>query len=427
MSARDRLILYLIAVHLALAAVAVWLAWDDRVLLIPLEIVFAFSLLLGVRLIKRLFVPIDLVRRGADLIAERDFSSHFRPVGEKEMDALVDTYNAMIDRLREERVRLEEQHLLFQKVIAAAPIAFLTCDFDGRIDQVNPEAEALFGKSASELRGAALGGLDHPLAAPLAALADGESAVLPVDGRRYRGLAAAFVDRGFPRRFYLLEELTRELHESERAAYETLIRMVSHEVNNSVGAVGSLLESSAQLAEARGELAQVLSIAIERLRTLNRFTNALAELVRVPPPQPREEDLGALLRDIVTVVRPEAESRRVAIELTLPPGAATIALMDKNQMERVLINVLRNAVEAAGAGGRVEVAVDRDGGRPAIRVRDSGPGVAPEAASFTPFYTTKPGGHGLGLALVREILTQHGFAHSLRTHPEGGAEFRIEM
>ncbi|HEU5162957.1 MAG TPA: ATP-binding protein, partial [Thermoanaerobaculia bacterium] len=112
----------------------------------------------------------------------------------------------------------------------------------------------------------------------------------------------------------------------------------------------------------------------------------------------------------------------------LPPGASTIALMDKNQMERVLINVLRNAVEAAGSGGRVDVAIDRgEGGRPVIRVRDSGPGVAPEAASFTPFYTTKPGGHGLGLALVREILTQHGFAHALRTHPEGGAEFRVEM
>ena len=242
MSARDRLILYLIAVHLALAALAVWLAWDDRVLLIPLEIVFATSLYLGFRLIKSLFVPIDLVRRGADLIAERDFSSHFRPVGEKEMDALVGTYNTMIDRLREERVRLEEQHLLFQKVIAAAPIAFLTCDFDGKIDQRNPEAEALFGRRAAELRGTELGALDHPLAAPLAALGDGESEVLSLDGRRFRGLAAAFVDRGFPRRFFLLEELTRELHESERAAYETLIRMVSHEVNNSVGAVGSLLE-----------------------------------------------------------------------------------------------------------------------------------------------------------------------------------------
>ncbi len=428
MSARRRLILYLILVHLALAALALWVAAGRRLLLIPLEIAFLLSLLLGIHLLKSLFIPLDLIRRGADLIAERDFSSHFRPVGETEMDALVGTYNTMIDRLREERLRVEEQHLLLEKVVAAAPIAFLACDFDGRIEQANPKAEALFGRSAAALRGCALGALDHPLARELAGLADGASEVISMDGRRFRGIAAAFVDRGFPRRFYLLEELTRELRESERAAYETLIRMVSHEVNNSVGAVGSLLESSTHLGGEGSELAQVLSIAIERLRTLNRFTNALADLVRVPPPHPREDDLGALLRDIVTVVRPEAEARHVRVDLALPPDGAVVALMDKHQMERVLLNVLRNAVEAAGADGRVAVAIERGkAGSPVISVRDSGPGVPPEAAAFTPFYTTKPGGHGLGLALVREILTQHGFAHSLRTHPEGGAEFLIEM
>lgn len=456
MTIRTKLVAYLVVLHLVLAGAAVWLVAERRWLLIPLEILLLVSLVIGARLIRSLLVPLDLVRTGAELIAERDFSTHFREVGQDEMDALVRTYNTMIDRLREERLRLEEQHLLFQKVIAAAPVAFLTCDWNGKIDQLNPEAETLFAIESGRARGTPLADLPHPLAAPLAKLEEGESEVLAQGGRKFRGIAATFVDRGFERRFYLVEELTRELQASERAAYEKLIRIVSHEVGNSVGAVGSLLESGAQLGDAlpepeRGELAHILAIAVERLRALHRFTEALAELVRIPRPAVRDEDVAALLRDIVTLVRPDAESRGVALAVEIENGGPIIAPIDRNQMERVLLNVLRNAIDAsveaavqpanveagvspasAPAGSRrttprVEVHVSKENNRPTITIRDTGPGVPAEASEFTPFFTTKPHGQGLGLALVREILAQHGFTGALRTHPEGGAEFRIEL
>jgi two-component system, NtrC family, nitrogen regulation sensor histidine kinase NtrY len=433
MTTRAKLILYLSIVHAALGVLAALIVRERPLLLIPLEILFVASLAVGIWLVRSLFVPLELARTGAELIAERDFSSHFLPVGQPEVDQLIGVYNTMIDRLREERLRLEEQHLLFQKVVAAAPIAFLACDFEGRIAQVNRGAEVLFGEPEAGLRGMTLAELGHPLGESLARLGDGESEFVAEGGNRYRLLVASFIDRGFPRRFYMIEELTREIEAVERAAYEKLVRMVSHEVNNSVGAVGSLLESSVSFGEtmegeAREEFEHVTSIAIERLRSLGHFTNSLAELVRLPLPAKREEDLTALLGDIVSLVRPEAESRSIRIVFDPGEGRAEGVPMDRNQIERVLLNVLKNAIEAVDRNGSIEVALERPrGARAAISIRDSGPGVPAEAESFTPFFSTKTGGGGLGLMLSREILSQHGFEPTLRNHPQGGAEFIIRI
>lgn len=433
MTTRAKLIVYLSVVHAGLAALAALIVRERPLLLIPLEILFVASLAVGIWLVRSLFVPLELARTGAEMIAERDFSSHFLPVGQPEVDQLIGVYNTMIDRLREERLRLEEQHLLFQKVVAAAPIAFLACDFEGRIAQVNRGAEELFGERESGLRGMTLAELEHPLGASLARLGDGESEFVAEGGSRYRLLVASFIDRGFPRRFYMIEELTREIEAVERAAYEKLVRMVSHEVNNSVGAVGSLLESSVSFGEAmegevREEFQHVTSIAIERLRSLGHFTNSLAELVRLPPPAMREEDLTALLRDIVALVRPESESRSIRIDFDPGEGRIEPIAMDRNQIERVLLNVLKNAIEAVGADGWIDISLEASrGARAEIAVRDSGAGVRSEAERFTPFFSTKAGGGGLGLTLSREILSQHGFEPTLRNHPEGGAEFRIRI
>lgn len=433
MTTRTKLILYLTVLHAGLGLFAALIVTERRLLLIPLELLFILSLTVGIWLIRSLFVPLELVRTGADLIAERDFSSHFLPVGQHEVDQLIGVYNTMIDRLREERLRLEEQHLLFQKVVAAAPIAFLACDFEGRIDQVNAVAEELLGEPEDRLRGKTLSELAHPLGDALARLGEGESELVSEGGNRYRMLVGSFIDRGFSRRFYMIEELTREIEALERAAYEKLVRMVSHEVNNSVGAVGSLLESSVSFGETmdgemREEFEHLTSIAIERLRSLGHFTDSLAELVRLPQPVLREEDLTALLGDIVTLVRPEAESRSIRIVFEPGKGRIERIAMDRNQIERVLLNVLKNAIEAVGRNGAIEVALERPGGaRAAISIRDSGPGVSAEAESFTPFFSTKAGGGGLGLTLSREILSQHRFEATLRNRPEGGAEFSIRI
>ena len=224
----------------------------------------------------------------------------------------------------------------------------------------------------------------------------------------------------------MLEELTEELRVAERGAYEKIIRVLSHEVNNSVGAVSSVLESARDGdGTDRVELRQALDVAIARMGNLSAFMRGFADVVRLPAPDPRPCDLEKLLEDILFLLRPEMERRHIAFSLASTWKEPVV--LDKNQIEQVLMNVFRNAVEAIDHGGRIDVSLREERGRACLEVLDTGCGVSPDARQhlFTPFYTTKRDGRGLGLTVVREILTRHRFEFGLLPRPEGGAAFRI--
>jgi len=373
-------------------------------------------------------VPLDLIRTGAELIGERDFTSQFREVGQPEMDALIRIYNRMIDRLREERLKLQEQHYFLEKILAASPAGIATLDFDGRISSLNPAAEALLQVSAAAVSGREVGALPEPLGPALAAIPKGSSEVLALaGGRRLKATRAELFDRGFPRGFLLLEELTEELRASEKAAYGKLIRMMSHEINNSVGAVGSLLDSFRGYApdlgtEDREDYLQGIAVAITRLENLQAFMNGFADVVRLPPPDRRPTDLARLVDEILILLRPELERRSIRVEWEAVADAPAVSL-DRNQIEQVLMNVLKNAMESIGEDGTLVLRLERA----ALTLRDSGPGIPDDvrALLFTPFFSTKRNGRGLGLTLVQEILSAHGFAFSLGPAEDGGAEFRM--
>lgn len=434
MTLRTRLVLYLVAIHVMMAAVAVFLFREKEWYLLVAELVFALSLVVGYRLVESLFVPLRLIGTGAELIAEKDFTSHFRTVGQPEMDALVEVYNDMIDRLREERLRLEEQSTLLERIVRASPSGVVVCDHDGNVRQVNPAAGRLLGASPDELIGHPLAEAAQEIPRLLGELARGESKVVSTRGlARLRCQRGEFVDHGFPRTFYLVEEITEELRASERSAYEKLIRMISHEVRNSVGAVGSLLDSSLhyspQLAAPdRDDFDHAIRVAGERLANLDRFVTGFAEVVRLPEPEKRPTDLAQLLRDIGTLVRPELDARGIALELALPDSAA-VAPIDKNQFEQLLLNLVKNAWEAIGAEGSIRLSAELNGRTAKMSVKDSGPGLDAATADqlFTPFFTTKRDGRGIGLTLVREIATLHGADLSFRNAPEGGAEFAVTV
>lgn len=432
MSLRTKILAYLVLIHLVLGGLAFFALIDRPWLLVVAEILFVVSAIAGYLLVRAFFVPLQLIRTGSELMRERDFSSRFREVGQSEMDALIGIYNRMIDELREERLKLEEQDLFLDKVLEASPTAVITLDHDERISQLNAAATRLCGGERQELLGRGIEVFPFPLGATMQDLREGGSAVITFQGRRrLRCRQVSFYDRGFARRVYLVEELTEELQASERAAYDKLIRMMSHEVNNSVGAVRSLLEScqsyGSQLRAAdRSDYDQALAVAAERLLHLNSFMNGLAEVVRVPAPDRRPCDLPRLLGDIALLVQPELEQRAIRL-VWRPPGSFPELSLDKNQMEQVLVNVLRNAMEAIGYGGTVTVSLSANGRRPCLAVHDTGPGVAPEAEPhlFTPFYSTKARGRGIGLTLIREILTAHDLDFDLRNVDPRGAEFRI--
>ena len=209
--------------------------------------------------------------------------------------------------------------------------------------------------------------------------------------------------------------------------------MMSHEVNNSVGATGSLLHSCLTyrplLPEEQGrDLEAALRVVITRTEQLGGLMRSFAEVVRLPPPQRRPTDLEELLRRVAVLLRAECERRQVTWTWAIeePPGPIDL---DPAQLEQVFVNIAKNALEAIDRTGTLTVRLGRRGTRPCATIEDTGPGIPPEARAhlFTPFFTTKDTGQGIGLMLIQQILEQHHFDYSLESPPGGPTRFSILM
>jgi nitrogen fixation/metabolism regulation signal transduction histidine kinase len=433
-SLRVRFLLYLIAVHALMAVVAAFVIAQQRWWLVAVEVTIVGSFLMGLALIRRFLSSLDFVRESAQLLEDSDFMSRVREVRQADVDRLIHVYNRMVDALRGERVQLQEQQHFLSLVLRESPGGILVLDFDGRITLANPAAERLLQVEPGTGAGMLLESVERPLAADLLELGPGERRVLSVwGGRRVRALHGTFLDRGFRRSFFLLEELTEELRESEKAAYEKLIRMLSHEVNNTVGASNSLLKSclvyQGQLREDdRHDFGHALAVVIARTEQLSAFMRSFADVVRLPPPRLAPVDPAEMVDRLVELVRVQAESRRVTVVREGPARLDPVAL-DRGQMEQALLNVIKNALEAIGSDGRLVIRVTAADGVPALAIEDSGPGLTDEVRAhlFTPFFSTKEGGQGIGLTMVQEILSGHGFPFALEGPPGGPTVFTVQL
>lgn len=427
-------VVYLALVHLPFLALAAYLFRDNRVWLLAVEAALGASLAAGVLLVRALLARGDLVSLSASFLKERDFGTRLNRTGQADLDELVDVYNGMAEVLRLERVRQEERQYFLDRILEASPSGVLTFDFERRISLANPSAARMLEARPEELRGRRLSELPSAFAREVDALPASTSRVLSLSGsRRIKVQSGEFLDRGSPRAFLVLEELTEELRRSEKAAYEKLIRMVSHEVNNSLGAARSLLESCLDYAnqlrpEDRADFSDALSVVIARTEQLSAFVRGFADVVRLAPPRKEACDAGALASRIAALVKADADRRGVDVRVEVLDPLAGIP-MDRAQMEQAVLNVVKNALEAVGSNGTVTLRTERRGGRPVLVVEDSGPGIAPEAKDqlFRPFFSTKENGQGLGLTLVQEVLTQHGFGFSLESNPGEATRFTVVM
>ncbi|MGI4873642.1 MAG: sensor histidine kinase [Janthinobacterium lividum] len=434
MSLRLKLLLFLLPLYGALVAVAAEVRTTRPVLFIACEVVLLGSLVLAWQLYQSFTRPVQLIEAGTAALAAQDFSLKFAPVGQPELDQLVGVYNRMLDALRQERVSQHEQSVLLERLIAASPAGILLLDFEGSIASVNAAAARALGQAQGALAGQAVAALPAPWGPVLAALAVGQpQAVRLPGGQTYRAAAAHFLDRGFQRRFVVLEELTHELRQQEKQTYEQLIRLVAHEVNNSIGAVNSLLGSfrhyAPQLAAAdQADFRQALEVSITRNTQLADFVAGYARLVRLPPPAPHATDLHQLLRDLGQLFAPQCAAQDVRWHWQPAHAGPLLVPADSQQLMQALVNIAKNALEAIGpAGGNVWV---RTTAEPlTLTVENDGPPLSAEVSQqlFTPFFSTKPGGQGIGLVLVRDILLAHGWAFRLATGPKGLTAFRVEL
>jgi len=426
--------LYLAIVHLSVLGIAAWRYQQLGPWFFLIEVLVLLSWALGARLIRQALQPLEFVKSFSDLLHEREFSARFSPVGQAEMDRLIGLYNRMLGELYDERLRLGEQRGFLERFMQATPVGIVILDFDGRITLANSAALEFLDSTGQPLTGRRLEGLESTLAAALSPLPVGGSRLIRWRGsRRLRVEKQSFVDRGFRRQFVLIEELTRVLDESERAAYEKLIRLMSHEVNNTVASTNSLLQSCLNYAdqigaEDREDFVNALAVVMTRNDHLNRFMRDFAQVVRLPAPDRRPCDLNELIDHVATMYRSHCEAHRIR---WLRQGLRRLpkVRLDREQMEQALINVVKNAIEAIGEDGELVVRTERDGHHVLLSVIDDGCGLDAEEQEqvFTPFYTSKSGGQGLGLTLVKEIMLQHGFDFSLETLEDRRTRFLVRL
>jgi nitrogen fixation/metabolism regulation signal transduction histidine kinase len=434
LSIRKKFLLYLLVLHAVFAAILTVVAWSDRIWLLGVEFLFLISFLVALWLFRLLFRPLEVLTAAAEIMKGKDFTTRFRPVGQPEMDSLIEMYNQMIGHLQLERTRQEEQQLFLEKILSVSPAGMITLDYDDRIALVNPSAVRMLGVPAAALAGRPLADLRTPFSRALAELPAGEPQVITLEGmRRVKCHKAHFIDRGFPRNFILLEELTEELRQSEKAAYEKLIRMMSHEVNNSLGAANSLLYSvltyKTQLRkEDMEDFAGAIAVVISRTEHLNTFMKEYADIVRLPAPRKTPTDVADILKNIQVLMSAESERRRISWQWKQAAPPETVVL-DRAQIEQALVNVVKNAMEAIGHDGKITVVLGRENGRQYVAIEDTGSGISPETRKhlFTPFFTTKENGQGIGLTAIREIFTRHEFPFSLESEGPGATRFIVWM
>jgi nitrogen fixation/metabolism regulation signal transduction histidine kinase len=430
MKLRTKYVLFVVTLHLVTLVLTYFIFQQNKVFFIASEVFVLISVVVSVQLYRQLINPLKLLMQGLDAIKDKDFNVKFLSTGRHEVDTLIDVYNHMMDELRTERTRQEQQHFFLEKLIYTSPTGIVILDFDDRIQQINPKALQLLAIPDDKLQGNSIYELDHPLFAQMRLLKSGETAVVKPDGiNSFKLQKSHFVDRGFSRHFIMIEDLTAEILAAEKKVYGKVIRMMAHEVNNTIGPVNSIMQSAMKTDQLWAghefdSLKDALQIAMDRNQNLNLFMRNFADLVKLPPANKQPVLLQKLVRAVATLMQAKANGKGVEFEFNLPDEALSI-MADEQQLEQALINIVKNAIEAIEDKGLVKFALFSKERK--LIVTDTGKGITAEQNSnlFSPFFSTKKDGQGIGLTLTREILLNHGFEFSLKTITAGQTEFAI--
>jgi nitrogen fixation/metabolism regulation signal transduction histidine kinase len=374
--------------------------------------------------------PLQTLSNLLGALREEDFSFRAR-VGRRDdpLGQALSEVNALAQTLREQRLGALEATALLRKVMAEIDVAVFAFDAQANLQLANRAGERLLGAPGERLLG--LGAESLGLAPLLAGEAPRiAEATFPGASGRFDLRRGTFRQRGKPMQLLVLADVSRALRDEERQAWQRLIRVIGHELNNSLAPIRSVAGSLETLvlrdprpSDWEEDLRRGLSVIAARAEALRRFMDAYAQLARLPAPQRRKVEVASLVRRVAGL-----ETR---VPVAVEAGPETTVEVDPDQVEHLLINLVKNGAEAvAGTAGGVRLSwalVEKPASALEIRVDDDGPGLPPSANLFVPFFTTKPGGSGIGLVLCRQIAEGHGGTLSLANRPERGCRATLRL
>jgi len=426
-----RVVLLAVLSGLPAVVVALGLLWiggyGGKVAWTVTLLVAGFWLFAVLALRERIVRPLQTLSNMLAALREEDFSMRAR--GARSDDALglaLLEVNELGQTLRAQRLGALEATALLARVMEEIDVAVFAFDAERRLRLVNHAGERLLADTAERLLGRSAEALG------LAECLEGEAprvldAGFPGGGGRWELRRGTFRQGGLPHQLLVLSDLSRALRDEEREATRRLVRVLGHEINNSLAPIKSVAESLQQLvgretpSNGTGDVARGLSLIAGRAESLSRFMASYARLARLPPPRLQPLDVGSWVRRVVALER--------RLPVAVEPGPDLEIQADGDQLDQMLINLVDNAVDAAlETGGTVTVGWRKERRYAELWVADEGPGLADTGNLFVPFFTTKPEGSGIGLALSRQIAEAHGGTLSLRNRGEGnGAEARLRL
>jgi nitrogen fixation/metabolism regulation signal transduction histidine kinase len=398
------------------------LQWTLTILMIVAWLSFAFSAQ------SRVTFPLRTVSNLLAALREGDFSIRAR--GANRDDVLGEVLwevNALGETLRRERLGALEATALLRKVMEEIDVAVFAFDGEDCLRLVNRAGERILNQDSELLLGRTAQDLN------LSECLEGDTpriAQIEFPGKlgRWEIHRSIFREGGVSHQLVVISDLSRALRDEERQAWQRLIRVLGHELNNSLAPIKSVAENLVSILgrkdraeDWQDDMRSGLNIIATRSDGLARFMTAYARLAKLPPPSMRPLEIGALLRRVSEL------ERRLPVQVLAGDPVEMDA--DPDQLEQLMINLLRNAVDAAiETGGGVRVSWQRDRGGVEVCVQDDGPGIPNPANLFVPFFTTKQGGSGIGLVLCRQIAEAHGGTLTLENR-EGvhGSEAHLRL